>query len=287
MSEPIISHPYPDITLEFYEEKHYAKANGVFIPFSASKVANCRWSDALAYWQRKCMAQKLDELLEAGKTITSEDIWDAIKESDRRKGAEATRGTAAHAYAERYIQHHYFKIGEEPQLPEDEKARNATLAWLRWLNSEHKIEPIETEKILFSKKHFVWGITDFVACVDGLLAIVDYKASGPKSASSLCCNAKAKKNKKDTAYLCEKCGEVCEDIQTDGVYPNHRWQTALYQMMYEEMTGEKVETRWIIRFDKITAHFESHKIGEYEKDKRAALHALELLKREAELETKL
>jgi len=290
----ITTKPYPDITLEFYgnEDSKWGKkhtdgkwyryfANGEPVLFSPSKIANCLDKPMLKFWQLNCMADELAEKIRAGGVITEQDVMAARSASDKAKDKAAKRGTAAHLYAEQVAK------GEKPELPEDERARNGALAFLRWWNGEHKIEPIDTEKHLFSRFHQIAGMTDLVARVDGKLAIGDYKAAGAKDPKSVCCGKLT--GKTETDYFCkgekndEGCGKNCE-ITTNGIYSNYRYQTAGYKLMWDEMNPKKkIETRWVIRFDTITGHFESHELGDYEKDKEAFLAGLAMLKREEEL----
>jgi len=279
--------PYPDITLEFYgDEANWGKkhtdgrwyryyANGEPVLFSPSKIAGCLDKPQLKFWQLNCMAEELLEKIKTGAGLTEQDIIAAKSASDRAKDKAALRGTAVHAYAEAFVK------GDQPALPEDDRTRNGVLAFLRWWNEEHKIEPIETEKHLYSKEYGIAGMTDLVARVDGKLAIVDYKAAGAKDAKSVCCEDWAGKN--ETDYFCKKCGGTC-DITTNGVYSSYHYQTALYAMMWDEMSPkQKTETRWVIRFDTITGKPESYELSDSEKDKEAALSLLAALKREEEL----
>jgi CRISPR/Cas system-associated exonuclease Cas4 (RecB family) len=136
--------------------------------------------------------------------------------------------------------------GEKPEIPEDEKIGNVINAFLQF-QKEYKVKWLETEKIVYSQKYNFAGILDAVGIINKKLVIFDFKSS-------------------------------------NGIYSEYAFQTAGYQIAYEEMTGKRIDHRIIVRFGKDTGDFEWRKFDENEKDKKAFIACLTLKNRLKELE---
>lgn len=137
---------------------------------------------------------------------------------------------------------------EEIDVPEDVRIRNGLDAFLKF-QQEHKAKWIDSEKIIYSPTHDYAGILDAVAEIAGDLVLVDFKSS-------------------------------------NGIYPEMSFQTAAYQMAYEEMTGKQIKYRLIARFGKDNGEFELRRYEDNQKDKAAFLACLTLKNRMRELCTK-
>ncbi len=144
----------------------------------------------------------------------------------------------------------YFE-GKKPKMPKNENVKNGVLAFLKWID-ENKIKPIKNEFVIYSKKYDFVGRCDAAASVNKIKCIVDYKTSS-------------------------------------GIYNEMRYQTAAYQFADEEESGQHYDGRWIIRFDKETAQFETLFMPpeEFKKDFNTFLAQLAIRKREAEIKQKL
>lgn len=127
--------------------------------------------------------------------------------------------------------------------PEEPRVAACIEAAVGWLNS-HEVHPIHTERIVYSRKHRVVGKLDNLSIVDGQFALVDWKSS-------------------------------------KGIYPEHRLQTAAYVYLWEEETGERVESRVLVKLGKEDGTFEPHPLAraEQNKDWRGFLAALKLWRR--------
>lgn len=99
-----------------------------------------------------------------------------------------------------------------PEWPSHPQVLNCFHQAITWL-SEHKIEPLEIERVLYSRRFDYAGTADFIAKVDGVLTLLDWKTSG-------------------------------------AIYAKYRFQTASYAQAYEEECGVKVEQRILSRLDK-------------------------------------
>lgn len=136
----------------------------------------------------------------------------------------------------------------EFDIPDDEKVRNGFDAFLKF-QQEHKVKWLESEKIVFSNIFDFAGITDAIGEIEGELVLVDFKSA-------------------------------------NAIYPEHVLQAAAYQLAYEEMTGETIKYRLIIRFGKDDGEFEVQKYAENDKDIIAFTSCLNLKRRLRELDKK-
>lgn len=284
MSTHTITKPYPDIELIRHEDGrgHYYTANGKKVQFSPSGISNLLDKPQLKWWYASCMEEELLAKITAGEPMTPAIISNAKKAWERKIDREADYGSQVHEFAEKMVK------GIQPPMPEHPKARRGAIAWLEWFDRNH-IETIESESHVYSKKYKFAGTTDLLARVNGKIAIVDYKAAGPKDPLSDCCEKWVQK--RDDGYTCKGCGGDCL-VKTKGVYSSYRYQTVMYQIAREEMRpadgrrsfepGE-IEERWVIRFDKLTGQFEAHRLDNRKKDEEAVKALLKIAKREKEL----
>ena len=137
--------------------------------------------------------------------------------------------------------------GKKLKMPEDLEVRNAVIAFLDWFK-QSGIKITSSERFIYSKKYNYAGIVDWEGKKNGNLIIGDYKA-------------------------------------TNGIYPEMRFQVALYQQAREEETGKEYAESHIIQFGKETAEFKQLVIPrrEYLKDLKAALGCIPLKNRLSEL----
>lgn len=174
------------------------------------------------------------EAVKAGRTDFEKihkESWSASKKISK---TAADIGKNVHAYAECF-----FKKTELPKLETDE-AKRGVEAFHSWLQA-HKVEVVASERMVFSKEHYYAGTCDFVAKVDGVLAVGDIKTS-------------------------------------KGFYDEYRLQTAAYQHAIQEEKGMKFDVRWIVRFDKATGEFEAKPFYNFDIDFKGFLAALTLHK---------
>ena len=131
--------------------------------------------------------------------------------------------------------------GKNPTMPIDERVVNGITAFLKF-QKEHKVKWLESERIIYSKEYNYWGVLDAIGKINGKLVLVDFKSSS-------------------------------------GIYPEMYFQTAGYQIAFEEETGKKIAKRIICKFGKEDGQFEVKELNCDEEDKEAFLSALTLKRR--------
>lgn len=233
---------YKDLKCEFDDAKHQLFVNGERNPFNITGVTGLLdKSQPLIYWAVGLTRDFLNDVLSRGETITAEHISQAVQQHRAVKEKTASIGDMVHEYAE------LFSLGLKPELPEDERAKNGVLAFLRWLG-DSKIKIKNPEQILLSKKYGYWGIADSDGTKGKELYNVEYKTS-------------------------------------KGIYSDHRYQAAAQLKAKEEMTRKKYKGSYLLHFNKETGEFASIFIDEKEtkKDFKAFLGLFAAKKRETEL----
>lgn len=218
----------------------YTGKNGEKILSVTGVTGTIDKSNALIPWATKLMGKYLSDNF-LGKILTGEALEVSLKEWRKEKSEAADIGTAIHDWIRAKIK------GEEPAIPEDDKVRNGVIAFLKW-TGETKIKWLESEKIVYSKKHDYVGTLDAIAKIGGKKYLIDYKSS-------------------------------------KGLYPEFYLQTAGYQIAYEEEHGQSIDGRILIHLGKEDGAFEAREIGDYEEDRDAFLGLLKTKKRLQVLDT--
>jgi len=229
--------------ITFDENRHiFRDLNGKYIPSVTKATGIIDKSGALMGWTAKMMAlYLLEEKAKGNDKITEELVNKAKKEYRRLKTEAADIGKEIHEWASDWI------LGKKPAMPKNEKVVNGITAFLKF-QKEHKIKWLESERIIYSKKHNYAGILDAVGKFNGKgdLILIDFKSS-------------------------------------NGIYDDMRFQVAGYQIAYEEETGKKIDKRMIIRFGKEDGEFEVRELDEDVKDKKIFLACLQVANRMKEL----
>ena len=196
-------------------------------------------SNFLIPWAIKLMGKYLT-INFLGKNLTEEGVETATREWRKVKEEAADIGSAIHDWIEQKVK------GLEPVIPADDNVKNGVLAFLKWTN-ETKIKWLETERLVYSKKHNFVGTLDAIAKIGGKTYLIDYKSG-------------------------------------KGIYPEFYLQTAGYALAFEEETGKELDGRILLHLGKTDGAFEHREIDDYEKDKKAFLGLWEAKKRLIELE---
>lgn len=216
----------------FDEEAHAYTFNGEFVPGVTSVLKRVAKGEALDNWKIKVTRDYWLDAVKAGRTDFEKihkESWNAGKNISK---AAQDIGKNVHAYAEAHI-----KGLPAPLLLTDE-AKRGVEAFHKWLDA-HKVVFKASERLVFSKEHYFAGTCDFVAEIDGELAVGDFKAS-------------------------------------NGIYNEYRFQTAAYQHALQEEKGITFPVRWIVRFDKNSGGFEAQPFREFDLDFQAFQAALTL-----------
>lgn len=138
-------------------------------------------------------------------------------------------------------------------LPGDERAASCVKAALAWIN-EHKVQFVETERKIYSKKYSYAGTMDGLAHVSS--------CNDPT-----CCSEKF-----------ENRLSIIDWKSSNYLYIEYLYQTAAYQAAYEEEFGVDIADRWIIRLGKEDGEFDPwHTLPEdFQEDIEGFLDALSL-----------
>lgn len=237
------------IKVAFYEKSHRYLINETERPLSVTACTGIiDKSRPLIYWATGLMEDYLKNIKPG--MITLDDIDEAKKQHTIRKEAAATSGSKVHEWAEQYIMHKLKRIKELPEMPTEEPVRLGVMAFLKWVD-EHKIKFLDTELLVYSKKHKYVGLMDCKFTMGGsekhkIVHAGDFKTS-------------------------------------KAVYNEMRYQVSAYQEADVEESGEVYGSKWILRFDKLTGEFEAHEYGDHEKDFKVFLACLAIKTREKEL----
>jgi len=248
------------IVIDFFEAKHWYCKRGekgtiVSVTGATGMLDKSRvlmnWATRLA--RDFLSVEKLNDLVQSQ---NPEEIMALVNEAcdlhNVRREEAADLGSQIHDWAEHYIKAK--KADREEMIKPkalkklDERIVNGITAFLRWINT-YKVQFIESEKLVYSKKYDYVGLLDLKAKVNGKLSLVDFKTS-------------------------------------NGVYNEMRYQVSAYRAADEEESGDKYEESWIIKFGKEDGEFGAYKIGNHKEDFKAFLGLLEVKKREKELAKK-
>lgn len=160
------------------------------------------------------------------------------------KEVAADIGTEIHRLVSQWIKG---KGKVKVQIPTDEKTRNGFLAFMKF-QEEYKIKWIESERLVYSKKHNFAGTLDAVGKIGKDTVLIDFKSS-------------------------------------KRLYPENAFQAAGYQIAYEEEMKVKMDYKMIIRFGKEDGEFEIKEYRDSAKDKNAFIGCMYLKRRLDDLDT--
>jgi hypothetical protein len=140
---------------------------------------------------------------------------EAKKEHTRKKEAAGNIGTIVHAFAEEIISQgdEWQTILKDLYEATPIEAQPGCVAFLNWWRSVGKLEQVESERIVFSRRLFYCGTCDLFAHIDGRPTVIDFKTGS-------------------------------------GFYEDQPLQLAAYAMAIEEETGAEIKDGWIIHLDK-------------------------------------
>ena len=269
-TETIIKKLYGgEVEVVFYPNSHRYKVNGEWVK-SVTGATGIIDKPALKFWACGCMRDELIAQLESG-NFNEITIKDATSAFTRVSKAATDAGSLVHDFCEAFAKYKMGE-GEKPSLPtteslvdkegnpldlseeESEEIINNAVAgcgaFLKWV-IEYEVEFVAVERFCYSRKHNFVGTLDLLyrsKKIGDFLILADYKTS-------------------------------------KGFYPFEMgMQTGGYKIAYEEETLDVVGLRQIIRFDKVTGDFEVHDCPDDEEDEVAFLNALQLKKRQDELD---
>ena len=135
-------------------------------------------------------------------------LADAKQEAERIKQEAADIGQEVHNWIEQHTK------GLAPEMPEDENVKRGVISFLEW-EAENKVEYLESEKVVYSKKYNFVGRLDIIAKIKGKIYMLDLKTG-------------------------------------NAIWKEHHAQTAAYLKADMEERGTKYEGRIILRISKET-----------------------------------
>jgi hypothetical protein len=185
----------------------------------------------------KKMAMSLGDHI--GEVLTQEMIDVGKNEWGKQSKEAKDVGTEIHAWISEWI-----KTRKVP-IPERLEVKNGINAFMQFQDA-HKVKWLESERLVYSKKHKYPGTADAIGKIGKDLILFDFKSTKPSS------------------------------VSPDGIYPEHSIQAAGYQIAWEEETGKKMAYRIVIALHKETGDVKFREFRNNEKDKKTFLHCVGL-----------
>ena len=161
------------VELMFDEDKHSYSINGTKI-IGTTTALGVLHKPALLPWAVKMTITHLESCLKPGiiyDEIEIKNMLEDAKFAHKRRSSNAMDvGTGVHSWIQQHV------AGLKPPMPVNQLMQNAIGAFLKW-EKDHKVKFLESERLLYSKKHNYAGTLDFIAKVDGKIKIGDFKTS--------------------------------------------------------------------------------------------------------------
>jgi len=218
------------IKINFFEKQHRYSHDGdrkwiISVTGATGMIDKSRvlmkWASNLT---KDYLTSSITLIKKAKSDIELQSIFDhACNQHTIKKEEAGDTGTQVHEWCEKYIKTKP-SDRKDIELPEDENVLNGVTAFLSWVKS-NKVKFIESEKMVYSKKHDYVGLLDLKAKVNGKLTLVDFKTS-------------------------------------KRVYPEYFLQACGYVLADEEESGDKYDEVSILHFNKEDGEFEEHKMSE-------------------------
>lgn len=218
------------VQLDFYEQygrrKHVYCIGDIEIP-NVTTILNCLDKPALQQWAVNEMGAYILRSCTPGMVVDEVQfplLVDTAKSARFTKSDQGkTIGALAHDWIQRWVDAITAdRLDLMPDMPVNDQLRAACENFLHWQNS-HKIVWLHSEQKLYSRQFHYCGTCDFIAEVDGILTLGDFKTTNVNKTTK------------------------------SGVYPEHWLQTAAYQAAWQEEAydGEHgIEQRIIVRLGK-------------------------------------
>jgi len=203
---------------DFGKQKHayYWKEKGLFIP-GATSILGILDKPALIQWAaNKAVEHVVANLQEGASKADIKRVCEEAKGRHVRIKEEAGEiGSNVHELA------HKLFSGQPILVPEDKPTQNGLTGIMDWIKS-NDIQPIDIERVAFSKSAFFAGTFDLLAAVNGKLSLIDLKTS---------------------AF----------------VYIEHKLQLGGYKFAWEEeFRGDRINQLIILHLDKKTGKMKPH-----------------------------
>lgn len=224
-----------EMKLVYNDDDHSYKVDDEIV-YGVTSITDVLHKPALMYYAVNCGINHLEDNWEPGEEdeISKKELLEQAKRAHKDISRNATDiGGELHDWAE----HHFNSDMEDKGEPKNESLKRAARALLKW-EQKHDIEVIDTERKVFSKKHWYAGTLDLVAKIDGKLTVLDFKTS-------------------------------------KSIYNNYYMQVAAYAQAYKE-EFEQPEQTAILRVDKNNGEFEYKTVEDTSKHLKGFLGAKKL-----------
>ena len=185
-TEIITSYLYGgEVRVDFYPNSHMYKVTDEKHGLDKQRVKGVTTylgikdkSQALVSWATEMAGLHLYDVLASGQPVTMDDVRKAIGRHKEIKEEAALIGTAMHEWCEYFIKHKLKREGFEtpPVMPEDPQIALGVNSFLEWYMA-HNVQFLNSERVVYSRKHQYIGTMDFEAIVDGKLTGGDFKSS--------------------------------------------------------------------------------------------------------------
>ena len=171
-----------EVTLAYDHEKHMYTKDGKYVP-NVTTINSIINKKELQGWALRMGADYFKREIKSAlksKAGVDELVIDAIHggiktAADEYRDESARIGTLAHNYAEDFCNWALGR-GEPPDLPLNEKSKNAALAFVKWYE-ENDVEIIDSEFKIFSRTCYYAGTVDIDCVINGERCLVDLKTS--------------------------------------------------------------------------------------------------------------
>lgn len=241
-----------EVVVEFLPSKHWYHLKGAprfpLITSVTGATGVYDKSQALIKWATKTDIDYIEEFVNSQDVLNKETLLPVIAEArvehDAKKDKAASIGDIVHCFCEQFVkatianedlnietlwtsalaqvdEENNIKLAElDPALFAEikEKAMGGINSFLDWY-SQHDVEFISSERVVYSREHNFVGKNDFHAIIDGVRTVGDFKTS-------------------------------------KGVYDDHRFQLSAYWGAMEEEDGAQNDQGMIVKIDKEGAGFE-------------------------------
>lgn len=186
MTEIITTKMYGgEVTVDFYPNSHMYKVTDPKYGMVKERVKGVTTylgikdkSAPLVSWATETAGLHLYDVLSSGNPITMDDVREAIGKHRTIKDEAATIGKAMHEWCEYFIKHKLGREGYEtaPVMPADPQIALGIDSFLEWYMA-HDVKFVNSERVVYSRKHQYIGTMDFEAVIDGKLTGGDFKSS--------------------------------------------------------------------------------------------------------------
>lgn len=234
-----------EVKVKFYPNSHQYKVTDEKYGLKDEKIKGVTTfigikdkSPALVSWATELDGTYLLDLLDNGEVITANHIAMSMNLHNERKEEAADIGTKTHSWCEYFINH---KLGLEgfekaPELPTDQAMLLGVDSFLEFI-TQHKVEFISSERLVYSRKHKYIGLMDFEAIIDGKLSVGDFKTSNGLYNSVLM---------QMSAYL-NACEEEAEFLKSPVKYEN-RYAVRLAKESEKEYADRMIKKNAVREF---------------------------------------